>query len=315
MYMPGSSVRTFSDPDAYAAAIRQSAVKLTVTGRGHFTARLTRIDLHRLWMQRFSESLPRITHTDSRGGRAVFSFPTQPGPGLCWGGVDLRPGDIMRHDVGGSSHQRASGAIGFAGMSLPLADMASVGETIAGCDLTPPRNALVVTPRPAAMAKLQRLHAAAEHLAETAPELIAHPEAARGLEQSLIEALAGCLAETNVNEHTLAQRRHEQIMRGFHRIVEESLDTALYVPEICAAIGVSARTLQLCCQEQLGMGPKQYLILRRLNLARRDLRKAATDETTVTEIATAYGFWDFGRFAGYYKSVFGEKPSDTLHRV
>ena len=85
--MPSSAVRTFSDPDAYAAAIRQSTVQLTVTGRSHFAAQIVRIDLHRLWMQRLSDSLPRITHTDSLGGRAVISFRTQPGPDLSWGGL------------------------------------------------------------------------------------------------------------------------------------------------------------------------------------------------------------------------------------
>ena len=44
----------FTDPDDYAAAIRATTAELTVIGRGHFTAKLTRIDLHRLWMQRFS---------------------------------------------------------------------------------------------------------------------------------------------------------------------------------------------------------------------------------------------------------------------
>ena len=54
--MPSSAVHTFADPDDYAAASRQATYELTVTERGHFTAKLIRIDLHRLWMQRFSET-------------------------------------------------------------------------------------------------------------------------------------------------------------------------------------------------------------------------------------------------------------------
>jgi AraC-like DNA-binding protein len=62
------------------------------------------------------------------------------------------------------------------------------------------------------------------------------------------------------------------------------------------------------------MGPKRYLLLRRMHLARRALRNAAPDATTVTDIATRYGFWQLGRFAVEYQSVFGESPSVTLHR-
>jgi AraC-like DNA-binding protein len=312
--MLSSAVRAFTDPDDYAAAIRQGTYELTVTERGDFTAKLTRIDLHRLWMQRFSDNLPRISHIAGWGGRAVIAFRTQPGPSLLSGGVEMGPTNIVRYREGQSYYRRSSGFACYGSMSLPVADLVSLGAAIAGCDLTPPKDALTLTPPPFAMAKLQRLHAEAGRLAEEAPEIIANPKAARGLEQALIEAMVDCLSEGEVCEDRSALRHHALILRRFRRVVEENLEEPLYIPEICGSIGVPDRTLRACCQEQLGMSPKRYLQLRRMHLARRALRESTPTAMTVTEIAVQYGFWQFGRFAGEYQSLFGELPSATLGR-
>jgi AraC-like DNA-binding protein len=221
---------------------------------------------------------------------------------------------IIRHNEGDNFYQLSSGPVCLGTMSLPVDEIASVGAMMAGCDLTPPRQTLTVIPPPGATANLQRLHAAAGHLAEITPEIIANPDAARGLEQALVEAMVGCLGKSEVREDSVAQRQHELIMRRFRRVLEESPVQPLYIPEICSAIGISERTLRVCCHEQFGMGPKHYLLLRRLHLARRALRKAAPDATTVADIATQYGFWHLGLFASEYRSLFGESPSVTLHR-
>jgi AraC-like DNA-binding protein len=313
--MPSSSVRTFTDPDHYTTAIRQGTSEVTVTARGPFAAKLTRIDLHSLWMQRFSETIPRIKHTTGWGGRAIIAFPTQPGLRQSWDGVDLHSSRIIRFKPGTSYYQRSTGASAYGSISLPLADMSAHGAAIAGCDLSAPCDTRVVTPTPLAISKLQRLHAAAESLAETAPEVIANPDSARGLEQALIETMVGCLTVNETGEDRASQRRHERIMRRFHSLMDEQPDQPLYLPEICKAIGVSERTLRMCCQEQLGMSPKQFLIRRRMHMVRRDLTRATSTATTVTAVATKYGFWDFGRFAAAYKSVFGELPSTVLARA
>jgi hypothetical protein len=75
--MPSSAVRTFTDPDEYAASIRGGEVELTVAARGDFRAKLIRIDLHCLWMQRFADNLPRIIHSAHIPGRASVKSPRE----------------------------------------------------------------------------------------------------------------------------------------------------------------------------------------------------------------------------------------------
>jgi len=313
--MPSSAVRTFTDPDSYAAWARATTVEMTITGRGRFEAKLIRIDLHHLRMQQFADNLPRIVHSANDPGYATISFRTRPGPSLRRAGVEMLQSNIIRRGHAETFFQQSDGFASFGSMSLPVEDMALIGAAVVGCDLTPSKDALTITPSAAALDRLHRLHAAAGNLAEDASLVIAHPEAARGLEQALIGAMVDCLGTGDENEDRSALRQHASVMRRFHGLIEGSPDHAFFIPELCVAIGVSERTLRVCCHEQLGIGPKRYLLLRRMRLARRALRTSPPTATTVTEIATRYGFWQFGRFAGEYKTLFGELPSAMLART
>jgi AraC-like DNA-binding protein len=314
--VPSSAVHTFTDPDDFAASFLGTDVEMMILGRGRFEAKVTRIDLGRLQLRRLSDNLPRIAHVaDAAAEQAIISFRTEPGPRLTRDGREmLTPNIIWRRNAASYSH-KSDGLAHWASMSLPAEDLPSIGAVIAGCDLRPPKDPSTITPPTAAMAKLRRLHAAAGQLAEHAPAVIAHPGVAHGLEQALIEATVSCLGKREPGEDRSALRRHAAIMRRFRRLAEEKPDEALFIPEVCAAIGVSERTLRTCCQELLGVSPKQYLLLRRMHLVRRGLRESTPIATTVTEIATQFGFWQFGRFASDYRSLFGELPSATLRRT
>ena len=309
-----SSVSTFIEPDEYAAAIRQGTHKLTITERGNFKAKLWRIDLPNLWMQRFSETLARTSHVDGWGGRAVIAFGNHSVPSITRNGAELSADRICWLRPGQDYYQRSTGPAGYASMSLPLEQLAVLGTSMLGRELKAPTDARTIVPPPDAMARLQRLHTAAATLVEDAPQMLAHRQASRGLEQALIEAMIDCLGGGEIRENGTAHRHHSTIMRRFYRVIEEHLDQPLYLPELCRKVGVAERTLRACCQEHLGMGPKRYLLLRRMHLVRRGLHEAIPGSTTVTEIATRYGFWQFGRLAAEYTALFGEAPSATLAR-
>jgi transcriptional regulator GlxA family with amidase domain len=123
-----------------------------------------------------------------------------------------------------------------------------------------------------------------------------------------------CLSSGEVHEDRAARRSHARIMRRFYEVIEQHDSEPLYIPELCKEIGTSGRTLSACCHEYLGTSPKHFLLVRRMNMVRRALQRAALGETTVPEIATCCGFWQFGRFAIEYKALFGESPSATLAR-
>ena len=312
--MPSSAVRTFADPDDYAAAIRATSASLTITQSGRFDAKLVRTDLHRVWMQRLSDSVARVAYFSIIAGRTSIAFSAEDGPSVISGGFEQESSSIVRRDGGQEYFHRTSAASCNCAMSLPQDEFASFAIAIAGRDLTSVAAAASLTPQPAGMAKLRELHATACHLAEYVPAVVAHAEVSRALEQALIEAMIGCLDSGEVAEDSAARRQHAAILRRFNRAMQDHPDQALYIPELCRSIGVSERTLRVCCQEQLGLSPKRFLLLRRMRLARQALRESAPTETTVTEIATRYGFWQFGRFAGEFKALFGELPSALLAR-
>ena len=77
--------------------------------------------------------------------------------------------------------------------------------------------------------------------------------------------------------------------------------------------GVRPRTLETHFKTFLRTTPLGWVRSMRLANARRELERGRA-QVSVTDVALANGFNQFGRFAGYYRAVFGETPSRTLRR-
>jgi AraC-like DNA-binding protein len=312
--MPKSRTYSFVDPYPYQATIRAADMEVLVTGRGNFRAELTQIDLPQLWMQRGRENLPRIFHGAVHTSRAAIGFLTaanQPAVYHC--GAVMRPGDIVINDSL-FMHRRTEAPCEWGAMSLTPDDLAAVGIAISGYELTVPSHARIVRPSPPHMSRLLSLHEQAGQLARNAPDIFAHPDAARALEQALIHAMIDCLTDDMPVEDHVGADAHMAIMARLEEFLAANQDQPVYLAEICAATGASERTLRICCNEYLGMGAIRYLWLRRMHMARRALIRATAATASVTKIATGCGFWELGRFSVEYRALFGEPPSVSLRR-
>jgi transcriptional regulator GlxA family with amidase domain len=199
-------------------------------------------------------------------------------------------------------------------MSLPVDEFNAATEAVVGRDLSKALENLVIRPDPALLSRLMKLHQVVAQLARDNFEVLELPEVCRALDEQLLHLMVRCLAEGVDVEIKLGDRRHSAIIARFEEFLEANLDRAIYLTEICAAIGVAERTLRAACEEHLGMGPIRFLALRRMHLVRRALLHAHPSEATVTRIATDQGFWELGRFSVAYRALFGESPSETLRR-
>ena len=313
--MPSSAVRTFTDPDAYFAGIRNLSINGLVTDRGNFRAETTLIDLHRLQMGRFDEDLPRIMRITPSGARSLILFATNSAqPPMLANGIDTSQDQIAMFGMHWPYYLRSSAASGWGTMSLMPEDLAAAGKAISGRELTPPSFMLPIKPPMPSLSRLLQLHEATGHVAKTAPDILAKPEVARAIEEALVEAMVLCLAAGQRDDVRNVHRHRARVMRRLEDTLIAKSGETLYMAELCAAVGATYWTLRDCCLEYLGMSPKRYLWMRRMNLARLALWSADPEKTTVTEIATNYGFWELGRFSVAYRSLFGESPSAALHR-
>lgn len=112
------------------------------------------------------------------------------------------------------------------------------------------------------------------------------------------------------NSRPSASRR--ELVERAERLLRDRAAEPLPIAHLSSLVGVSERGLRNAFNAVRGMSPKRFVIHDRLNEVRRALSDSRAAGTTVTDIATEHGFFELGRFAGRYKAVFGETPSQTL---
>jgi AraC-like DNA-binding protein len=122
--------------------------------------------------------------------------------------------------------------------------------------------------------------------------------------------VSGIIGSDDSSRAASSRLEHQRIIIvRFLTVAEDNLNCRSKMEEISRQIGVPSRSLRYACERHLGLSPLQYLLRRRMDVARRVLQHG---NCMVSDVARQFGFRDVGRFATLYRKLYGEPPSITL---
>jgi AraC-like DNA-binding protein len=267
--MPVSKMSVFSRASDLEEALRiVGDVRLIVTGRGEFHARLTQVELLRLRLWSVHERVSRIGFLRIPPDMllALFIIGDQPSP--IWSGSSLNEGDILVCRPGHRLHMRTAGPSHWGAVSLPAEEFQTYFDGITGEVLTMPILAQRWRPSAAGCRRFVRLHAAAIRAAGRRPQTIVDLEAAHGMEQQLIHSLVGCLS-AGPGEDASGPGRYQEVMADLEKLLQSQPERDADLTALRTELAISAEHLRRCCKEILGIGPAAYVHLYLADRARR----------------------------------------------
>ena len=112
-----------------------------------------------------------------------------------------------------------------------------------------------------------------------------------------------------------AAASQQEVVERAEAYMRSHLDAPIPLSTLSRLVGRSERSLRDAFYSVRGVSPKQYELAGRLQAVRDALSDVWTRPSSVTGVASYYGFFELGRFAVSYKERFGESPSVTLKRT
>lgn len=135
---------------------------------------------------------------------------------------------------------------------------------------------------------------------------------AKSLEDNLLLALLHASTTNPVEEKIWWDGNRS--LRIAMDYIEAHLQDDISMVDLVNVTGVSARKLQYDFAHAFGMGPMALIRREKLKCIQKELQDANPGNTSISEIATRWSFFDRGYLTRIYKKEFGETPSDTLRR-
>jgi len=211
---------------------------------------------------------------------------------------------------------RAPVPLDLVGLSMPIDALRDYALEIDQRDIDADLSGVsVASPAPERVRRLRAFLLLALESICGHPQKLQHPVTRRALEHAVYRSVVDTF--TVMGDESVPApgptRSHSLVSRA-QEYMREHVDEPLTIEDLCRELRVSRRTLQYGFREVLRLNPVAYLRALRLNGVRRALR-APVPGTSVQDVAARWGFWHLSHFASDYRRMFGELPSETMHRA
>jgi AraC family ethanolamine operon transcriptional activator len=305
-------IQTFSSFEAFFDAFRFASMRAMVLGPAGENWVLSTLVLDNLSIQWGRAEAKAVVEGAPRAAGVSIFVPTRTPAAWWWNGHQFDELSLMV-DVPGADFCLATAAAprSWCGLYIPnqvIADANGDVTTAVGS-----KRGFFQVSRQRIM-RFRSVIGQLETIVRRAPTVLESAAGQRAAAQKLLREVRNLLAAPNPVELTpgrhVVPRRH--IIRMAMDFVEQHDRECLSVEQLATAAGVSERTLRDAFVRYFGVPPVQYLNRRTLHQVRKALKAADPSVTTVTEIATQFGVWQFGRMSRDYRLLFGELPSETL---
>ena len=250
---------------------------------------------------------PMLNRTTIDDDRLLVACVAEGAPGSRWCGFDLDPGAVVIYGPGAEHAAINRPGLDFTFAVTAPAKLEAMAEQLTLSVELPGRGS-VERIRPssstsALLAAFLDFRRAAALLTDPTGRLAA----------DILPAIATFLSATAEGGREPKRRSIDKRHLVFESIEYiESIGRVPALSELCAAVHVSQRTLRRAFASEFELSPTHFFRIWALGKAHSRLRGADAGRESVTRVALELGFTHLGRFAGSYRSVYGETPSKTL---
>jgi AraC family ethanolamine operon transcriptional activator len=314
--MPGShsfiESRAIQDIDAMAGAIATGLhAEYVQLETKRFTGRWTTVRLPRMMVQKGREDIAVVRRLRAATDTWSFIVPLAVADSARWDACPVSPDELIVCAPGAECYAFDPGGTQFAIVSVADDHPAAAA---AGRFLESDERSCTIRQRGRDSAALLHGLANALRADDSVDHLRRRIDRGSGAEQRI--DLETCLRRGSRGPRTReASLGRREIVARAEAFFRRHLGESVSIARLSSVAGVSERSLRNAFYDVYTTGPKRYLRLWQLHEVRRALRSPKCTEYTVTDVATFHGFFELGRFAGEYKALFGESPSETLQHA